>query len=306
LEPALKEWDLARAWNPSLPVLDASQGLALLYVKGNVTGALEIFEEGIKNDPLNITNYAGAVAASSLLGKSAEERMKTLERYPKLDTMPIILVYELALSRAETGDYDGATRLFQNRFFGREEGGTNVRQVWVEVKLAQATGLGRAGRCQDALADANGLGSPVKGLAFTEDGLKEIVESARTNYLLGDLSAFCGQKAESEKRYRIASQSVEISQPEASQIVWKWAAARKRTGYDPALWHGRLAAALSQVESSSRADTSGWLLYTKGVLQIALGRQQEAELSLRQTLLLPETRLSHHFARLALDGATPR
>jgi hypothetical protein len=220
--------------------------------------------------------------------------------------MPTVLVYELALSRAEAGDYDGATRLFQNRFFGREEGGTNVRQVWVEVKLAQALGRGRAGRCQDALAVAIGLGSPVVGLAFTEDGLKEVVESPRSNYLFAEVFEVCGQKAEAEKRYQLASQSPKNSQPEVSQIVWKWAAARKQTGYDPALWHQRFTAALSEVESNSCTGTSGWLLYTKGVLEIALGRQQDGELSLRQTLLLPETQMSHHFARLALDGATPR
>jgi tetratricopeptide (TPR) repeat protein len=305
-EPALKEWGPARALNSHLPVLDASLGLALLYMKGNIAGALEIFEEGIKNDPLNITNYSGAVAASSLLRKSAAERVKTLERYPHLGTMPTMLVYELGLSRAEAGDYDGATRLFQNRFFGREEGGTNVRQVWVEVKLTQALGLGRAGRCQDALAVAKGLRSPVVGLAFTEDGLKEVVESPRSNYLFAEVFEVCGQKAEAEKRYQLASQSPKNSQSVVSQIVWKWAAARKQTGYDPDLWHERLTAALSEVESNSRAGTSAWLLYTKGVLEIALGRQQDGESSLRQTLLLPETQMSHHFARLALDGATPR
>ena len=304
--PALKEWDHARAWNPHLPVLDASLGLALLYVRGNIDGALEVFEEGIRNDPLNVTNYSGAVAASSLLKKSAAERVKTLERYPHPGTMPTVLVYELALSRAEAGDYDDATRLFQNRFFGREEGGTNVRQVWVEVKLAQALGLGRAGRCQDALAVAKGLGSPVADLAFTADGLKEIVEDPRSHYLLAEVFAVCGRKAEAQKHYQLSSQSTKNSQPEVSQIVWKWAAARKRTGYYPELWHERLAAALSEVESNSRADTSGWLLYTKGVLEIALGRRQDGESSLRQTLLLPETHMSHHFARLALDGATPR
>jgi tetratricopeptide (TPR) repeat protein len=297
--------------NPSLPVLDASIGLALLYVKGSFDGALEVFEEGIRNDPLNITNYSGAVTASSLLGKSSTVRVKTLERYPNLGTMPTALVYELALNRAEAGDYDGATKLFQNRFFGREEGGTNVRQVWMEVKLAQALGLARAGRCQDALAVAKGLGSPVAGLAFTEDGLKEIAESPRTNYLLGDVFAVCGQKAEAEKRYQFASQSPENSQPknsqpETPQIVWKWAAARKRAGYDPASWHERLTAALSELDSNTRTNTSGWWLYIKGVLQIALGRQKDGESSLRQTLLLPETHMSHHFARLALGGATPR
>jgi hypothetical protein len=131
------------------------------------------------------------------------------------------------------------------------------------------------------------------------------VESARTNYLLGDLFAACGQKAEAEKRYQFAS-SPGIFQPETSQIVWKWAAARKRAGYDPALWHERLTAALSEVESNSRANASGWLQYTKGVLLLALGRQEDGESSLRQTLLSPETHMSHHFALLALDGATPR
>jgi tetratricopeptide (TPR) repeat protein len=277
-----------------------------VYVKGIFDDALKVFEEGVKNDPLNITNYSGAVAASSLLRKSPAERAKILERYPNLATLPTALVYELALSRGEAGDYEGATELFQNRFFGREEGGTNPREVWIEVKLTQALGLARSGRCQDALALANSLDARVAGLSFTEDGLKEIVESARANYLLGELFTVCGQKAEAEKRYQLAAQSSENSHSENSQLVWKWAAARKRAGYDPALWHDRLTAALVEVDSNSRANTSAWLLYTEGVLQIALGHQQDGESSLRQTLLLPETHMSHHFARLALEGATPR
>jgi tetratricopeptide (TPR) repeat protein len=305
-EPALLEWQRSRVLNPFLPVLDANLGSALLYVKGIFNEALQVFEEGVKNDPLNITNYAGALVASSLLGKSPAERAKILERYPNLATMPTALVYELALSRAEAGDYKSATKLFQNRFFGKEEGGTNVRQVWIEVKLAQARGLAQPGRCQDALAVANSLGSRVAGLSFTEHGLKEIVESARTNYLLGELFTVCNQKAEAEKHYQLASQSSENSHSENSQLVWNWAAARTRAGYDPTLWHERLTAALVEVDSNSRANTSASLLYTKGLLQIALGHQQDGESSLRQTLLLPETHMSHHFARLALEGATPR
>jgi len=305
-EPAVKEWEHARALNSTLPVLDASLGLALLHVEGKFDEALQICEEGIKNDSLNITNYSGAVAASSLLGRLPAERVNILERYPKPVSMPTALVYELALSRAEAGDYDGATRLFQNRFFGREEGGTNARQVWIEVKLAEAIGLSRASRCQDALAVTRGLSSPVTGLAFTENGLKEIVESTRTNYLLGDVFDVCGQKAEAEKHYQLTSQLSETSQHENSQVVWKWSAARKLPGYDAASWYERLTAALLEIESNSRTDTSGWLLYTKGVLQIALGQKEDGEASLQQTLLLPETHMSHHFARLALDGTTPR
>src|SRR6266581_507846 len=140
---ALEVWRRAKANHPSLPVLDANIGLALLHVKGKYDVALQAFEEGIKNDPRNATNYSGAIAAATLLKKPPTERVKILERYPDLSSMPTALVEELALSRAEAGNYPGAVELFKNRFFGREEGGTNVRQVWIEVKLAEALHLGR-------------------------------------------------------------------------------------------------------------------------------------------------------------------
>ena len=234
-DAALDEWNRARTNNPSLPIVDASVGLALLRTKGNFGGALQAFEQGISNDPRNITNYEGAVAATTLLGKAPAERVKILERYPDLDAMPTDLVYELAFSRAEAGDYGGATKMFANRFFGREEGGTNVREVWIEVELAQALGLSRSGHCDGAMQIVRSLGKPVGGLAFTENGLKSILQSARSNYLLGELLSSCGQKTEAEERYERASRSTELS-----EIVWAWAAARKQTGYDPEAWRNRL------------------------------------------------------------------
>src|SRR6266513_265528 len=216
-EEALSEWQQARKLNPRIPVLEASLGLALLHVKRDFAGALNVFEEGIKNDPSNIVNYSGAVAAMTLLAKPAAERVKTLELYPDLDRMPTSLVYELALNRAEEGNYSGAIELFRNRFFGSEEGGTNVRQVWVEVKLQEALGLGRSGHCEDALAAARALGSPVPGLSFTQDGLQPLLNSARTNYLLGELSSACGQREEAERRYRLSAQATD-----ASDAVWAW------------------------------------------------------------------------------------
>src|SRR3989449_2854284 len=183
-DEALSEWQQARKLNHQIPVLEASLGLALLYGRRDFAGALIAFEEGIRNDPLNVVNYAGSVAAMTLLAKPAVERVKTLERFPDLDRMPTSLVYELALGRAEAGNHSGAIDLFRNRFFGSEEGGTNVRQVWIEVKVQQVVGLGRSGHCEDALAAASALGSPAAGLSFTQDGLQPLLNSARTNYLL--------------------------------------------------------------------------------------------------------------------------
>src|SRR6266700_4646883 len=128
-DEAISEWQQARKLNPQIPVLEASLGLSLLHSKRDFASALNAFREGIGSDPANVVDYLVAVAAMTLLGKPAAERAKTLELYPDLNHMPTALVYELALNRAEEGNYSGATDLFRNRFFGSEEGGTNVRQV---------------------------------------------------------------------------------------------------------------------------------------------------------------------------------
>jgi tetratricopeptide (TPR) repeat protein len=301
-EEAIGEWKKARKLNPQIPVLEASLGLALLHVKRDFAGALNVFAEGIKNDPSNAVNYSGSVSAMAVLGKPAAERVGALELYPDLSRMPTSLVYELALNRAEEGNYKGAIDLFQNRFFGSEEGGTNVRQVWVEVKLQEAIGLARTGHCDEALGAAKTLGSPVPGLAFTQDGLKPLLNSARANYLLGEVSSTCGQKEEGNRRYRLSAQA-----NDTSDVVWAWASAKKQGSYDPALWQKRLSEALSQAESNRLSSSNqSWWGYSVGVLQMALGHEVQGKASLRESLLLPDNRMTYHFSRLAMEGATPR
>src|SRR6266480_3128936 len=301
-DEALSEWQQAQKLNPQIPVLEASLGLAFLHAKQDFASALNAFEEGIKNDPSNIVNYSGAVAAMTLLARPAEERVKALELYPDLDRMPTSLVYELALNRAEEGNYEAAMDLFKNRFFGREEGGTNVRQVWVEVNLQRALTLARTNHCKDALAVSKSLGSPVNGLAFTQDGLAPFLDSARSHFLLGEVSLACGQKKDADELYRRAAQA-----DGSSDMVWAWASARKVDGYDSTQWQARLNAASLQAESNVQTNSSpGWWLYTEGVLQIALGETQKGDASLREALRAPETRMSHYLSRLALAGATPQ
>ena len=298
---ALSEWNRARINNPSLPIVDASMGLALLRMRGDYAGALEAFEQGIENDPRNIINYQGAVAATTLLGKPPSERVKILQRYPDFEGLPTNLVFELALSRAEASDYDGATKMFNNRFFGREEGGTNVREVWIEVKLSQALELSRRGHCDGAVQMVGDLGKPITGPAFTENGLESILQSARTSYLLGELLSSCGQKAEAEQRYEKASRSTELS-----EIVWAWAAARKRPGFDGETWRKRLESSLTQAEARIRTSSfKGWWTYNVAILQIALGQTEQGRNSLRSAILLPESLMSYHYSRQALAGATP-
>ena len=106
------------------------------------------------------------------------------------------MIFELILNLAEAGDFERATQLFHDRFFPREEGGTNVRQVWIEVQLLRVLALAKGGQCGKALTVARNLHSEVPGLAFTRDGLEPMRQSARTSYLIGTAFASCGQAAE--------------------------------------------------------------------------------------------------------------
>jgi tetratricopeptide (TPR) repeat protein len=299
---ALHEWEAARKQRPDIPALDASIGLALLHETHDFESASKAFDEGIQYDARNIVNYAGNSAAISLVGKSSADRVKMLERYPDLKQMPTPLVYELALSRAEAKNYEGAIALFHDRFFGREEGGTNVRQVWLEVRLLQAGGLAGSGDCKGALGIAEGIASPIEGLAFTKDGLEPILQSARANYLLAEVYSSCGKKADAAARYEMAAKS-----GDASDLIWSWAASKKQGNFDSAKWQERLLAAASRAQTAAASSSSpGWWHYVAGTLRIAAGDKEKGEETLREVFLFPDGRLSHHFARLALAGATPR
>jgi Flp pilus assembly protein TadD len=300
-DPALNEWSEARKFGPDLPVLSASTGLALLHIKNEPEHALSAFRNGLRSDPTNIAIYLGIDQALSLLNRPASERVEALEKYPQLDAAPPALIFELILNLAEAGDFERATNLFHDRFFPREEGGTNVRQVWIEVQLQRVLAFARERRCSEALSVVQHLGAEAPGLAFTRDGLEPILQSARTSYLLGSAYASCGRSEEAKAKFGLASAA---SAPD--QIRWAWLAARKLPGFKQTLWQDRLQASLEQ--AANRSETSAypsWWMYTAGLLAKEMGREQEANLRFRKALLLPDRMLAYHFTRLARSETTP-
>jgi tetratricopeptide (TPR) repeat protein len=299
---ALAEWSQAERLNAKLPVLDASMGTALLYGKHDPHQALGALRRGLHGDPANVGIYVGLDQALSILGSSAGDRVHALETFPDQANMPSDLIYELILNLAEAGNYDRATALFRNRFFPRQEGGTNVRQVWIEVQLQHILALAQAGNCMEALQREQQVGSADPGLLFTQDGLKPIIDSARTNYLLGMAESKCGKSEESKSRFRSSE-----SATGADQIVWSWSAARQLPGFDQSQWQPRLEAALTEAETLSETSSfaSKWV-YTAGTLDAALGHPLEAQAKFQKALLLPDRMLAYHLARIALAETKPR
>ncbi len=287
---ALAEWNTARRAQASIPVLHADIGAALMRDKHDSIGALQAFREGQHIDPLNRKLYEGVDDALSLMGRPARELAVSLEHYPDLPHMPAELVYALALDRAEAVEFDGALALFHDRFFPREEGGTNVRKIWVEVKLLQSLSQAAAGQCDAAIATVASIAAAVPGLPFTKDGLDPFVNEPRTQYLLGQVESHCGHAPQAAARWqRVATVT------NTGDLVWAWGASKKLPAYDNAAWTTKLQNALAQATSASP--------YTVGVLEAVLGKQSAAWAHFQQALMLPDRGMSHHLTRMAMLGS---
>jgi tetratricopeptide (TPR) repeat protein len=191
-DEAMEAWEKARDLDPDLPVLHRNMGYTVLHAGGPPAKAVELFMEGLSVDSTNAGLYFGLDEAMRRDGRSAGERADVLLKYPELQDMPADLVFQLARTLSEAGRFDEANALFFGRFFPREEGGTNVREVYLEVKIAEAESFARGGRCGDALQIIDGLGNEVEELAFTSERMQEFMESPSLTPRIEAVRRRCG------------------------------------------------------------------------------------------------------------------
>jgi tetratricopeptide (TPR) repeat protein len=303
-DDAIREWQEARRLDPRLPVLHRNLGRTLFLVNGDAEGALAVFLQGMESDPTNVDLYAGADQALSVLGRPTAERIAALERFPDRAHMPPELLQKLALDLAEVARADEGEALLAGRFFPREEGGTNVRQVFVEIRLQKALVLARAGRRAEALAILDGLDREVPGLTFTKDGLAAFVETARAQYAAGEIAALAGDTTAARAHWTKATQGKDSF---FRGLPYAYLASVRLGGVDGKDWRTRLEQSLAESEKFLQGGTNfpGVVAYAQGMLLRALGREDEARARFRRALLLPDQRLSHFLTRRALERIQP-
>ncbi len=283
VEEAVAEWEQARKLNPGIPVLHRNLGRTLFAVKREDERALEILREGIRYDPRNPEVYSVAAQALAILRRPAAERAALFERYPDRAAMPAPVAQEFALSLAEAGRHEEAETVFRNRFFAFEEHGTDVRQVWIEVRLLRALGLAKAGKQADARAALEAIGQSAPGIEFTRQGLSQFLRGARFEWRAGQILAACGDRQAAAERWKRAAG---MRGPYA-------AAAARELGQEG--WRKRAESELSQSERP--LDRALYLL--------VLERKEEAAALLREVLRAPDRDLAHAQARHALSHGSP-
>ncbi len=295
-DAALAEWEQVRRLDPKLPVLHRNVGFTLLYARGAAAEALGVFEEGMGADPMNVELYQGADQALSLLDRGPDARIAALRRYPETP-LPSTLVYKLALALAEAGRFAEAEALFPGRFFPREEFGTNVRQVYLELKLRQALALAREGRKAEAVALEASFGRPVPGFDFTRDGMAAFVAAPRFQYYSGELQALLGNDVLAREHWKRAAAGRDFR-----QTAFAYRAAQRLGEATEAAWRPRLEAALAEADLYLFRGGHYPAVATcaRGMLLRALGLTAEANQTLRQVFVLPDKGMPHHIARLAL------
>ncbi|MDE3165393.1 MAG: DUF5107 domain-containing protein, partial [Acidobacteriota bacterium] len=293
VDGALDEWRAAKKGNPAIPVVDANLGRTLLRVRHDVPAAAEAFREGLAVDAANTELYTGISTALGILGRPPAETVAALERYPDPGQMPAAMVYDLALAYAEAGNFEKARALFRGRYFAREEGGTNVRQVWIRVRALEASAAAGQGSCTAALEIVDHIGEPDKQLAFTQDGLPPFLAAAANQAELGIAEARCGREQAAARRVEALGASAA-----AADRVFAYELARRLPGFRAADWSARLDAARQPGEGSS------WNSVLGGMLDLDQGRTADGRAAIERGLLLPDRNLAHHIGRTALRRAT--
>ncbi len=289
-DKGMAHWAKAKQLAPHMTVLDVDMGNALLKVNRDPQRALESFRDGMHNDPDNAAVYIGLDSAMSLTGAPATERAAMLSQYPSAGApnskMPASLVYQLALTLAEAKRYQQALALFNDRFFPSEELGTTSEEVLLEIRLMQAEAWAKEHNCEQA-----------------EDFLKEEQlktsqhrASSREYVKLADIARSCGQANQSDALLHKAAAGTD-----PADQIWAIQAEKALGTYESETAKKQLTESLAVAENHIESSTyTGPWWYAAGILQTALNQKERARDSFENSLLLPDTNMSHHLVREAL------
>jgi tetratricopeptide (TPR) repeat protein len=289
-DAGIAHWTEAKRLSRRMPVVDADLGKAYLLLKHETGEARQSFAYGIVNDPDNADVYVGLDQATSLSGIPAAERAVMLSRYPMADSaqskMPAHLVYQLALTRAEAGQFDAALSLFKDRFFPSEEGGIRSDQVLFEVKLMQAEFDAHNRNCGEArqflVSELAAIGSS---------------NSAQALFRMAGIEQSCGLSEQATAFLTKAASAIQST----TNLSWIAMAEKTLKSSTVVSTEARIRAAMpSQEQLMEINDFSSQRWYAIGMLQSESHQYSAARQSFTNALLLPDLFMSHHLARIAM------
>ena len=297
--PAIAEWQQVRQAGAAIPTLHRNLALALLQSTLDTKEAVRVLQEGTSADPQNVDVFLTLDGVLSAVQATPGERVSALRRFSAPDRMPASLIFRLALALAESGDENGAERLFRDRFFPREEGGTNVRAVYAQARITSARLAAEGGGCPAALGILDALPREQKDLAFTAGGLADAVGAPALVRQIAAIEWTCGRRDAARTRWQRLERPLSASGAPITLAIAD--EARKRLGKPrTADQRRRLEDALDAVTRTLDAggtSSPGLAELARASLLAALDRRLEARRSWKKIFVYPDRNLSHALAR---------
>ena len=138
------------------------------------------------------------VAALWLTAAFASQAIEDMRNHV-LAGMPAALVYRTVRRLVDAERFDDADDLFYDRYFPREEGGINVRQVYLEARVGRAAAAVTGGRCDDAMDILDALIDVNARLEFTRTGLAVWLDRSGLAETTAELQQSCRIQGRSKR-----------------------------------------------------------------------------------------------------------
>jgi predicted Zn-dependent protease len=292
VDEAIAEWQKARAARHDIPELYSLLSQALGDMKGNKAAARAVMAEAPKapvrtlaTDALEASHGAvGSVETAPVVsvapGKSPPDSEIVMADLPV--NAPTTSgtaassqgVAGMALMQVAGGNLAAGRNMFTNENFPQEKQPPEIRKAYIEIQLQLLRAAVANRHCELVEAGFEAIGGEDKGLVFTMYGFEAFLKEPRFQYYLADLEALCGEQKPARKRWTKLAK--ENQDPSSENFAFPALAAAR---LNPAEGKARLEAAESDVEkrlAAAQPESQGVLLYSQGMLLLALGRHDAA------------------------------
>ena len=252
----------------------------LLQSAGQAPAARSELQYALKLRPA----FPAAAAALAKLGASSEASTAAL--HPAGKTLPVAKpaaapagdLVDKILSAAAAGDIAGAQAFFTVQNFPQKKADDAVREAYIELRLQRLLSQAASKNCTQVEQGLTTLGDDDRTLPFTFDGFGAFIRRIRFQYLLGVVEATCGQKEGRKQFEKVSKANPELTAPDYAFPYL----AMTRLGTPGA--EAKQTAALETVQKAladPHASARGVLLYSQGLLQLVLGKKEDAAASFR-------------------------
>ena len=118
------------------------------------------------------------------------------------------------------------------------------------------------------------------------DGLEPFLQSARFNYLIGNVYGVCNAPDKARTHFKQATEKSTLA-----DAVWASKASQQLPDFDAGMAKQKLQDLLDRAKNSGESNSpNGWWLYNAALLDKALGNSQLADREFREALLSHDMR----------------